>query len=129
MACLIAWRGLRCSTAERTRHAATTGRPYRVDRNRTPQVDWENPQHSEDNKKRYKGRTSVERTIAWTQRSFPFERHWGRGRRAFQGHLDKGVFAFHVFLHAAHAEGRAKHGRKILTWYKRPIDPDKAEAA
>lgn len=107
----------------------TTGRQYRVDRALTPQVDWDNPQHSEDTKERYKGRTAVERTIARTKRSLPFERHWGRGRRAFQGHLDKGVLAFHVFLQAAHAEGLAKHGRKILTWHKRPDDEDNAVAA
>ena len=107
----------------------TTGRQYRVDRDLTPQVDWDNPQHSDDVKERYKGRTAVERTIARTKRSLPFERHWGRGRQAFQGHLDKGVLAFHVFLHATHAEGLAKHGRKILTWHKRPHDDEEAAAA
>lgn len=106
----------------------TTGRQYRVDREVTPQVDWENPQHSEASKERYKGRTAVERTIARTKRSLPFERHWGRGRLAFQGHLDKGVLAFHVMLHAAHAEGLARHGRKILTWHQRKDDESDAAA-
>lgn len=105
------------------------GRQYRVDREDTPQVDWKNPQHSEETKERYKGRTAVERTIARTKRSIPFERHWGRGRAAFQGHLDKGVLALHVFLHAAAAEGLPQHGRRILTWHQRPEDESDAAAA
>lgn len=99
-----------------------TGRQYRVARTTTPQVDWDNPQHSEDTKPHYNGRTSVERTIRRIKRSLPFERHRGRGILAFQGHLDKGVLAFHVMMQAANAEGLSQHGRKILTWHKRPED-------
>jgi len=96
----------------------TSGRRFRVPRERTPQVDWENPQHSKDFKGRYAGRTSVERTIGRTKRSFPFERHWGRGRAAFQGHLDKGVLAFHVLLLAAHRLGVPHKGRSPLTFHE-----------
>jgi hypothetical protein len=95
-----------------------TGRRYRVPREKTPQVDWDNPQHSQDFKDRYAGRTAVERTIGRTKRSFPFERHWGRGRAAFQGHLDKGVLAFHVLLAAAHALGLPHKGRSPLTFHE-----------
>jgi hypothetical protein len=96
----------------------TTGRQYRVPREKTPQVDWDNPQHSQHFKDRYAGRTSVERTIGRTKRSFPFERHWGRGRLAFQGHLDKGVLAFHILLSAAHALGVPHKGRSPLTFHE-----------
>ncbi|MFM7067539.1 MAG: transposase [Gammaproteobacteria bacterium] len=99
-----------------------TGRQYRVPRASTPQIDWKNPQHSEDFKERYKGRTAVERTIARTKRSFPFERHWGRGRAAFQGHLDKGVLAFHVLLSAADAADRREVRRRPLTLHQRHRD-------
>lgn len=95
-----------------------SGRRYRVARERTPQVDWDNPQHSADFKSRYAGRTAVERTIGRTKRSFPFERHWGRGRAAFQGHLDKGVLAFHVLLLAAHRLGVPHKGRSPLTFHE-----------
>jgi hypothetical protein len=95
------------------------GRRYRVPREKTPQVDWDNPQHSQDFRDRYAGRTAVERTIGRTKRSFPFERHWGRGRAAFQGHLDKGVLAFHVLLAAAHALGLPHKGRSPLTFHER----------
>ena len=95
------------------------GRRYRVPREKTPQIDWDNPQHSEDFKKRYAGRTAVERTIGRTKRSFPFERHWGRGRPSFQGHLDKGVLAFHVMLAAAHALGLMHKGRSPKTFHRR----------
>jgi hypothetical protein len=96
----------------------TAGRRYRVPRERTPQVDWENPQHSQDFKDRYAARTSVERTIGRTKRSFPFERHWGRGRASFQGHLDKGVLAFHVLLLAAFRLGVPHKGRSPLTYHE-----------
>ena len=95
------------------------GRRYRVPREKTPQVDWDNPQHSQDFKNRYAGRTAVERTIGRTKRSFPFERHWERGRAAFQGHLDKGVLAFHVMLAAAHALGVTHKGRSPLTFHQK----------
>ena len=95
------------------------GRRYRVPREKTPQVDWDNPQHSKDFQQRYDGRTAVERTIGRTKRSFPFERHWGRGRASFQGHLDKGVLAFHVLLAAAHAMGVTHKGRSPLTFHRR----------
>jgi len=96
------------------------GRRFRVDRARTPQVDWDNPQHSADYKRRYNGRTSVERVIGRTKRSFPFERHWGRGRASFQGHLDKGVLAFHVLASAAHAAGMPERSRSALTFHREP---------
>ena len=94
------------------------GRRYRVPREKTPQVDWENPQHSQDFRDRYAGRTAVERTIGRTKRSFPFERHWGRGRASFQGHLDKGVLAFHVLLSAAHRLGVPHKGRSPMTFHE-----------
>jgi hypothetical protein len=97
----------------------SAGRTFRVPRERTPQVDWENPQHSQDFKDRYDGRTSSERVIGRTKRSFPFERHWGRGHAAFQAHLDKGVLAFHVLLSTAHALGVPEKGRSPLTFHEK----------
>jgi len=96
----------------------TAGRTFRVPREETPWVDWENPQHSQDFKDRYDGRTSSERVIGRTKWSFPFGRHWGRGRAAFQAHLDKGVLAFHVLLLAAHAVGHSEKGRSPLTFHE-----------
>jgi len=95
------------------------GRRIRIPRAKTPQIDWELPQHSQDFKDRYKARTAVERTIGRTKRSFPFERHWGRGRDSYQGHLDKGVLAFHVLMAAAHDAGFTERGRSPLTFHKR----------
>lgn len=94
------------------------GRQYRVSREATPQVDWENPQHSADFKERYAGRTSVERVIGRSKRSWPFERHWGRGRASYQGHLDKAVAAFHVLIATAHAAGLPGKSRCPLTWHR-----------
>jgi hypothetical protein len=95
------------------------GRQYRVARSEAPQVDWEHPQHSADFKARYNGRTSAERVIGRTKRSFPFERHWGRGRASYQGHLDKGVAAFHVLIATAHTAGCPEKARSPLTWHRR----------
>jgi len=96
-----------------------SGRTFRVPRERTPQVDFDLPQHSAEFKERYKGRTAAERVIGRTKRSFPFERHWGRGRASFKGHLDKGVLAFHVLMNAAARVGRKEDGRSPLTFHKR----------
>jgi hypothetical protein len=96
----------------------THGRQHRVPRSETPYVDWENPQHSADFKLRYNGRTCAERSIARTKRSFPFERHWGRGRVSLQGHLDKAVLAFHVLFNAAHHLERNEEARSPLTFHK-----------
>lgn len=95
------------------------GRQYRVPRSESPQIDWEHPQHGADFKSRYAGRTSVERVIGRTKRSFPFERHWGRGEASYQGHLDKGVAAFHVLIAAAHAAGCPQKARSPLTFHHR----------
>jgi len=84
-------------------------------------VDWENPQHSQDFKDRYDARTSAERVIGRTRWSFPFGRHWGRGHAAFQGHLDKGVMAFHVLLSAAHALEVPEKGRSPLTFHEKAV--------
>lgn len=94
------------------------GRQHRVPRSETPYVDWENPQHSAEFKLRYSGRTCAERSIARTKRSFPFERHWGRGRASLQGHLDKAVLAFHVLFYAAHQMNRQDGARSPLTFHE-----------
>jgi hypothetical protein len=96
----------------------TAGRQFRVHRTTTPQVDWNLPQHSADFTDRYPKRTSVERSISRDKRSFPFERHWGRGRSALAGHLDRGVLAVHVLVHAAHRAGKPEKFRSVLTFHK-----------
>lgn len=96
------------------------GRQVRIDAARTPQVDWDNPQHGADFKRRYAGRTSVERSIGRSKRSLPFERHWGRGRASHVGHLAKTVLAFHVFVRAAHVAERPERMRHILTAHQPP---------
>jgi hypothetical protein len=96
------------------------GRQVRIEADQTPQVDWDNPQHGADFKRRYAGRTAVERTIGRSKRSLPFERHWGRGRASHVGHLAKTVLAFHVFVRAAHVAERPERGRHILTAHQPP---------
>jgi hypothetical protein len=97
----------------------SAGRQVRVDAATTPQVDWAVPQHGAEFKRRYAGRTAVERTIGRSKRSLPFERHWGRGRASHVGHLAKTVLAFHVFLRAAHEAGVPWRGRHILSIHRR----------
>lgn len=90
--------GLECSPECKSACAptATEGRTFRVDRSLTPQISWEVPQHLASVEKEYDLRTSVERIIGRGKRGFQFERFFGRGRLALQGHLDRWVIAVNL---------------------------------
>lgn len=71
------------------RHCAPNaehGRVFRVHKDITPEVDWENPQHLTSVSKRYNKRTTVERAISRCKRILKFERFFNRGRKTLQAH-------------------------------------------
>jgi hypothetical protein len=96
---------LPCSSACHRRCApeAEHGRVFRVHKDVTPQVNWENPQHLASVAKRYNKRTTVERAISRLKRILKFERFFNRGPKALQAHGDRYVItvllvAFVAFL-------------------------------
>lgn len=95
---------LRCSPACRQRCApdAEFGRVWRVAREVTPQINWDNPQHSPRVARRYCKRTGVERTISRCKRILKFERFFNRGRAPLQAHGDRYVIAVQLVALTAH---------------------------
>jgi hypothetical protein len=93
--------GLTCDKKEQCCPGACQGRVYRVEADKTPQINWEHPQYLRRNKTIYNLRTSIERVFGRAKRVLPFDRLYNRGKKAFQGFLDRMVIAFHLFARAA----------------------------
>lgn len=87
---------------------AREGRVYRVPRSLTPQINWDVPQHLASTELVYDMRTSIERVIGRGKRGFNFERFFGRGERALQGHMDRWVIAVNLLAFVAWTIGKEK---------------------
>lgn len=105
--------GLECDKKERCCPRACQGRVHRVPAEKTPQIDWDHPQFSKSFKPIYNLRTAIERVFGRAKRVLPFERLYNRGRKAFQGYLDRMVIAFQLFARAACRLGHPELMRSI----------------
>lgn len=105
--------GLTCDKKECCCPRATQGRAYRVPAHRTPQIDWDHPQFSHRFQKTYNLRTSIERIYGRGKRVLPYERLYNRGRKAFQGFVDRMIISLHLFARAACRLGHPELMRSI----------------
>lgn len=100
--------GLSCDKKGECSPNSQYGRTYRTNRCDYTQIDWETPQHLKSNKKEYRLRSSIERTISRVKRCLPFEKFWNRGKKALQAHIDRLILALNMFAYAAMKLGK-KH--------------------
>lgn len=100
--------GLSCHMKNKCSPNSQYGRVYRTNRCDSPQINWETPQHLKSNKKEYRLRSSIERTISRVKRCLPFERFWNRGKKALQSHIDRLILSLNMFAYAAIKLGK-KH--------------------
>ncbi len=105
---------LPCSDACKRRCCpdAGQGRAYRVDRDFTPGINWDNPQHLASTIRLYNLRTSVERAISGAKRILKFDRFYNRGRMALQAHGDRYVIAVQLVAHVAGKLHRPEAARR-----------------
>lgn len=106
--------GLHCSDACKHKCCpdANNGRVFRVARELTAQVNWDNPQYLASVKKVYNHRTSVERSISRFKRIMKFDRFYNRGPKPLQAHGDRYVIDVQLIAFIAHKLGRAKATRR-----------------